>query len=73
MLFIKNLREDDSGRYRCEGIYASNEEMKVAVQISTFSELSDHQYWLLTHQANAKQVVISWKSELVDFGSLTGC
>ena len=39
MLFIKNLREEDSGMYRCEGIYANNEQMVATVQISTFSKL----------------------------------
>jgi hypothetical protein len=38
MLFIKSLREEDSGSYRCEGIYANNEQMSARVQISTFSE-----------------------------------
>ena len=38
MLFIKDLREDDSGQYRCKGFYASNEEMYATVQISTFSK-----------------------------------
>lgn len=36
MLFIKGLREDDSGVYRCGGIYASNEEMFAEVKIATF-------------------------------------
>jgi len=38
MLFIKNLREDDSGTYTCKGIYANNEEIMATVRISTFSE-----------------------------------
>ena len=38
MLFIKDLREEDSGQYRCKGYYASNEEMYATVQISTFSK-----------------------------------
>jgi len=36
MLFIKDLREEDSGTYRCSGIYATNEEMHAQVDISTF-------------------------------------
>ncbi len=39
MLFIKDLREEDSGLYRCSGIYASNEEMFAEVKVSTFSKL----------------------------------
>ena len=39
MLFIKSLREEDSGDYRCEGIYANNEQMAAKVSIKTFSEL----------------------------------
>lgn len=38
MLFIKDLREEDSGEYHCQGIYANNEQMAAKVQISTFSE-----------------------------------
>ena len=38
MLFIKNLREEDSGNYKCQGIYANNEQMFATVQISTFSK-----------------------------------
>lgn len=36
MLFIKDLREEDSGQYHCKGFYASTEEMAAEVQISTF-------------------------------------
>ena len=39
MLFIKNLREEDSGAYHCQGIYANNEQMAAQVQITTFSKL----------------------------------
>jgi hypothetical protein len=39
MLFLKDLREEDSGYYRCSGLYASNEEMFAEVKISTFSKL----------------------------------
>ena len=39
MLFIKNLREEDSGAYVCKGIYANNEQLMATVQISTFSKL----------------------------------
>ena len=42
MLFIKDLREEDSGQYLCKGFYASNEEMYAEVQISTFSKFSKH-------------------------------
>lgn len=38
MLFIKDLREEDSGQYHCKGFYASTEEMAAEVQISTFSK-----------------------------------
>ena len=38
MLFIKDLREEDSGAYKCRGIYATNEEMHAEVEISTFSK-----------------------------------
>lgn len=38
MLFIKHLREEESGLYTCEGIYANNEKMTAQVQISTYSE-----------------------------------
>ena len=38
MLFIKNIREDDSGAYRCEGVYANNDQMAAEVGISTFSK-----------------------------------
>ena len=38
MLFIKNLREEDSGAYVCKGIYANNEQLMATVQISTFSK-----------------------------------
>jgi len=40
MLFIKNLKEDDSGIYTCQGIYANNEEIFATVKVSTFSGLS---------------------------------
>ena len=40
MLFIKDLNQDDSGRYVCQGIYANNEEMFAEVVIDTFSEYS---------------------------------
>ncbi|XP_059086244.1 fasciclin-2-like isoform X2 [Tigriopus californicus] len=36
MLFIKHLREEESGLYTCEGIYANNEKMTAQVQISTY-------------------------------------
>ena len=38
MLFIKDLNQDDSGRYICRGTYANNEEMETEVVISTFSK-----------------------------------
>ena len=38
MLFIKNLRGADTGKYTCRGIYANNEEMTAQVEIKTFSE-----------------------------------
>lgn len=38
MLFMKDLREKDSGSYTCEGVYANNEKMVTQVTISTFSE-----------------------------------
>ena len=38
MLFIKDLNQDDSGRYVCKGIYANNEVMMAEVVIDTFSE-----------------------------------
>ena len=38
MLFIKDLNQDDSGRYVCRGTYANNEEMESDVVISTFSK-----------------------------------
>jgi hypothetical protein len=38
MLFIKNLREDDSGNYICQGIYANNEQISATVKVSTFSK-----------------------------------
>ena len=38
MLFIKDLREEDSGDYNCKGYYASTEEMYATVQISTYSK-----------------------------------
>ena len=38
MLFIKDLREEDSGMYRCSGIYATNEEMFAEVKVATFSK-----------------------------------
>jgi len=36
MLFMKNLRERDSGTYTCEGVYANNEKMVTQVSITTF-------------------------------------
>ena len=44
MLFIKDLREEDSGTYRCSGIYATNEEMHAQVDISTFSKFFEKFY-----------------------------
>ena len=38
MLFIKDLNQDDSGKYICQGIYANTEEMVAQVVIDTFSE-----------------------------------
>ena len=38
MLFIKDLNQEDSGEYICQGTYANNEDMKSKVKISTFSE-----------------------------------
>ena len=40
MLFIKDLNQEDSGEYICQGTYANNEEMKSKVKISTFSKYS---------------------------------
>ena len=46
MLFIKDLREEDSGIYRCSGIYATNEELHAEVKISTFSKfLLEFGFW----------------------------
>ena len=62
MLFIKDLREEDSGNYRCSGIYATNEEMHAEVKISTFSKqalctpMADMELILFSHFA----VGITW-------------
>lgn len=44
MLFIKDLNQEDSGEYICQGTYANNEDMKSKVKITTFSEYY-HQYY----------------------------
>ena len=36
-LFIKNLSEEDQGKYRCTAIYASNQELEANVEIQVFS------------------------------------
>ena len=41
MLFIKDLNQEDSGKYICRGTYANNEEMETEVTIATFSKSSD--------------------------------
>ena len=56
MLFIKDLREEDSGTYRCSGIYATNEEMHAQVDISTFSKFLENSTWQ-GDQASSREAV----------------
>jgi neurocan core protein len=72
MLFIKDLNQDDSGEYVCQGTYANNEEMNSKVKISTFigitwEDAPEDQYAVIHKDSKIRCVVKARPAATVDW------